>query len=137
MVFFFVLGRVCVPIDPNRCEEFDPTAVPTLSQVNLFYNDNILTCVLGRGKPSIGFSYLLSFQQGCFCLLLESIRNLHNSIKTLSPPPNTFSCGKGKHHLLTWLEWVYNWSLFRYCIYTCTCTIRKLSENFWTFLVLI
>nr|POF10595.1 dna primase small subunit [Quercus suber] len=26
-------GRVCVPIDPNRCEEFDPTAVPTLSKV--------------------------------------------------------------------------------------------------------
>ncbi|KAK6935505.1 DNA primase, small subunit [Dillenia turbinata] len=24
-------GRVCVPIDPNRCEEFDPTTVPTLS----------------------------------------------------------------------------------------------------------
>ncbi|KAI4356071.1 hypothetical protein L6164_000122 [Bauhinia variegata] len=26
-------GRICVPIDPKRCEEFDPTAVPTLSQV--------------------------------------------------------------------------------------------------------
>ncbi|GAA0184234.1 primase [Lithospermum erythrorhizon] len=26
-------GRVCVPIDPNRCEEFDPAAVPTLSQL--------------------------------------------------------------------------------------------------------
>ncbi|PIA34617.1 hypothetical protein AQUCO_03700124v1 [Aquilegia coerulea] len=24
-------GRVCVPIDPDRCEEFDPTTVPTLS----------------------------------------------------------------------------------------------------------
>ncbi|KAF9613608.1 hypothetical protein IFM89_009434, partial [Coptis chinensis] len=24
-------GRVCVPIDPNKCEEFDPTTVPTLS----------------------------------------------------------------------------------------------------------
>ncbi|KAB2608746.1 DNA primase small subunit [Pyrus ussuriensis x Pyrus communis] len=24
-------GRVCVPIDPNHCEDFDPTAVPTLS----------------------------------------------------------------------------------------------------------
>lgn len=29
-------GRVCVPIDPNCCEEFDPTAVPTLSKVNLY-----------------------------------------------------------------------------------------------------
>ncbi|GAB4857547.1 hypothetical protein Ancab_015455 [Ancistrocladus abbreviatus] len=26
-------GRVCVPIDPNHCEEFDPTSVPTLSQL--------------------------------------------------------------------------------------------------------
>ncbi|KAF9685633.1 hypothetical protein SADUNF_Sadunf03G0074800 [Salix dunnii] len=26
-------GRVCVPIDPNNCDEFDPTAVPTLSQL--------------------------------------------------------------------------------------------------------
>lgn len=26
-------GRVCVPIDPNHCDEFDPTTVPTLSQL--------------------------------------------------------------------------------------------------------
>jgi hypothetical protein len=26
-------GRVCVPIDPQKCETFDPTTVPTLSQV--------------------------------------------------------------------------------------------------------
>ncbi|XP_065880082.1 uncharacterized protein [Euphorbia lathyris] len=26
-------GRVCVPIDPRRCDEFDPTAVPTLAQL--------------------------------------------------------------------------------------------------------
>ncbi|KAG5249126.1 DNA primase small [Salix suchowensis] len=26
-------GRVCVPIDPDHCDEFDPTAVPTLSQL--------------------------------------------------------------------------------------------------------
>ncbi|KAL5074582.1 hypothetical protein RYX36_013566 [Vicia faba] len=26
-------GRVCVPIDQNRCDEFDPTTVPTLFQV--------------------------------------------------------------------------------------------------------
>ncbi|KAK1265239.1 hypothetical protein QJS04_geneDACA022454 [Acorus gramineus] len=27
-------GRVCVPIDPDRCEDFDPTAVPALSEVS-------------------------------------------------------------------------------------------------------
>ncbi|KAL7165531.1 hypothetical protein ACSBR2_041252 [Camellia fascicularis] len=26
-------GRVCIPIDPNHCEEFDPTTVPTLSKL--------------------------------------------------------------------------------------------------------
>ncbi|VFQ70514.1 unnamed protein product [Cuscuta campestris] len=26
-------GRVCIPIDPNECDEFDPSAVPTLSQL--------------------------------------------------------------------------------------------------------
>lgn len=26
-------GRVCIPIDPNSCEEFDPTTVPTLSKL--------------------------------------------------------------------------------------------------------
>ncbi|KAK1264395.1 hypothetical protein QJS04_geneDACA022938 [Acorus gramineus] len=26
-------GRVCVPIDPDRCEDFDPTAVPALSEL--------------------------------------------------------------------------------------------------------
>ncbi|CAA7043599.1 unnamed protein product [Microthlaspi erraticum] len=26
-------GRVCVPIDPKKCDEFDPLAVPTLSQL--------------------------------------------------------------------------------------------------------
>ena len=49
---FFVLGRVCVPIDPKRCEEFDPTTVPTLSQVNSFCNDSFLICIPGREKLS-------------------------------------------------------------------------------------
>lgn len=26
-------GRVCVPIDPQRVDEFDPTAVPTVAQL--------------------------------------------------------------------------------------------------------
>lgn len=26
-------GRICVPIDPERCDEFDPTTVPTVAQL--------------------------------------------------------------------------------------------------------
>ncbi|KAJ4711903.1 DNA primase [Melia azedarach] len=26
-------GHVCIPIDPNNCDEFDPTAVPTISEL--------------------------------------------------------------------------------------------------------
>lgn len=29
----FLAGHVCIPIDPNHCEEFDPSTVPTLSTV--------------------------------------------------------------------------------------------------------
>lgn len=60
---FFVLGRVCVPIDPKRCEEFDPTTVPTLSQVNLFCNDNFFICIPGREKLSLGSIICLVFNK--------------------------------------------------------------------------
>lgn len=49
---FIFPGRVCVPIDPQNCEEFDPTSVPTLSQVNAYLTDDlhppciILVCLL-------------------------------------------------------------------------------------------
>ncbi|KAJ4786567.1 DNA primase [Rhynchospora pubera] len=26
-------GRICIPIDPKKCEEFDPTSVPTVAQL--------------------------------------------------------------------------------------------------------
>jgi hypothetical protein len=32
-LFDFFLGYVCVPIDANNCDDFDPKAVPTLSLV--------------------------------------------------------------------------------------------------------
>lgn len=36
-LFILVPGRVCIPIDPKDCEEFDPTTVPTLSEVSILY----------------------------------------------------------------------------------------------------
>lgn len=36
-LFLVVPGRVCIPIDPKDCEEFDPTTVPTLSEVSILY----------------------------------------------------------------------------------------------------
>ncbi|EPS59512.1 hypothetical protein M569_15291, partial [Genlisea aurea] len=35
-------GRVCVPIDPERCDEFDPSEVPTLSGLLQELNDGII-----------------------------------------------------------------------------------------------
>lgn len=37
------LGRVCIPIDPNHCDEFDPTAVPSLSKVH--YTIHVMDCL--------------------------------------------------------------------------------------------
>ncbi|TKY57229.1 DNA primase small subunit [Spatholobus suberectus] len=81
-------GRVCVPIDPNRCEEFDPTTVPTLSQVNLSCNDNLLTCIPGRGKLSIGSVICLVFNRDVSIYYLGVSGTC---IKTLAPVSNTFS----------------------------------------------
>jgi len=83
MVFFFVLGRVCVPIDPNRCDEFDPTTVPTLSQVNIFCNDNFMTCIQGRGKLSTGSVICVVFVRDVPIYYLESIWNMHNETCSL------------------------------------------------------
>lgn len=37
-------GRVCVPIDPDRCDEFDPFVVPTLTslidELNAYEKEN-------------------------------------------------------------------------------------------------
>lgn len=104
MVFFFVVGRVCVPIDPNRCDEFDPTTVPTLSQVNLFCNDNFLTCIQGRGKLSTGSVICVFFMRE---VPIYYLTVFGTCIVKLAPFSNTFSCGKRKYHLLTWLKWGY------------------------------
>ena len=28
-----IVGRVCIPIDPNKAEQFDPMSVPTITQL--------------------------------------------------------------------------------------------------------
>ncbi|KAK4843018.1 hypothetical protein QYF36_002905 [Acer negundo] len=35
-------GRVCIPIDPENCEDFDPTAVPTLSELLQELNTGVI-----------------------------------------------------------------------------------------------
>ena len=37
-LFIFILERVCVPINPQVCEKFDPLAVPTLSKLSAELN---------------------------------------------------------------------------------------------------
>lgn len=33
LLYLFIPGRICVPINPEHCDEFDPTTVPTVAQV--------------------------------------------------------------------------------------------------------
>ncbi|KAK7372842.1 hypothetical protein VNO80_06230 [Phaseolus coccineus] len=40
-------GRVCVPIDPNRCDDFDPTTVPTLSQIEELNYEGLISDIDG------------------------------------------------------------------------------------------
>lgn len=129
MVFFFVVGRVCVPIDPNRCDEFDPTTVPTLSQVNLFCNDNFLTCIQGRGKLSTGSVICVFFMRE---VPIYYLTVFGTCIVKLAPFSNTFSCGKRKYHLLTWLKWGYK-------VYACISPLHlqfcTIIFFFWTLFV--
>ena len=38
--FSYLTGRVCIPINPEKIEEFNPLEVPTLSQILSEYNKN-------------------------------------------------------------------------------------------------
>lgn len=67
-------GRVCVPIDPNNCEEFDPTAVPTLSQLLQELNmsgsradtdDELDRTSLGRAVRYFRSSFLQPLLKSC------------------------------------------------------------------------
>lgn len=41
--YCFITGRVCIPIDPNNCDDFDPTTVPSLSEVFFIYFIDVLS----------------------------------------------------------------------------------------------
>lgn len=77
-------GRVCVPIDPNNCEEFDPTAVPTLSQLLQELNmsgsradmdDELDRTSLGRAVRYFRSSFLQPLLKSC----KEEIESAYNS----------------------------------------------------------
>ena len=76
-------GRVCVPIDPKRCEEFDPTTVPTLSQLieELNYEGSRADVDGESNRTSLGNAITLfrsSFLQPLLKACKEEIENSYN-----------------------------------------------------------
>ncbi|PRQ21994.1 putative DNA primase, small subunit [Rosa chinensis] len=59
-------GRVCVPIDPNRCEEFDPTAVPTLSTLIEELNNEGLRAEADNEQDRTSLGKSIRFFQSSF-----------------------------------------------------------------------
>ncbi|XP_050377536.1 uncharacterized protein LOC126794798 [Argentina anserina] len=59
-------GRVCVPIDPNRCEEFDPTAVPTLSTLVEELNNGGLRAEADNERDRTSLGKSIRFFQSSF-----------------------------------------------------------------------
>lgn len=77
-------GRVCVPIDPNNCDEFDPTTVPTLSQLLEELNKGGLRqdAESERDKTSLGESvryFRSSFLQPLLKSCKEEIESSYNA----------------------------------------------------------
>ncbi|XP_059443736.1 uncharacterized protein LOC132175726 [Corylus avellana] len=78
-------GRVCVPIDPNCCEEFDPTAVPTLSKLLEEMNVGALRPDVDNAewdRTSLGKSirfFRSSFLQPLLKSCKEEIENSYNA----------------------------------------------------------
>ncbi|XP_062026874.1 uncharacterized protein LOC133743106 [Rosa rugosa] len=59
-------GRVCVPIDPNHCEEFDPTAVPTLSTLIEELNNEGLRAEADNERDRTALGKSIRFFQSSF-----------------------------------------------------------------------
>eukprot|EP00268_Persea_americana_P056814 TRINITY_DN6751_c0_g1_i4.p1 TRINITY_DN6751_c0_g1~~TRINITY_DN6751_c0_g1_i4.p1 ORF type:complete len:413 (-),score=70.75 TRINITY_DN6751_c0_g1_i4:299-1537(-) len=65
-------GRVCIPIDPEHCDDFDPTAVPTLSELleelnssRADVNDEFNRTSLGRSVKFFRTSFLEPLLKSC------------------------------------------------------------------------
>lgn len=60
-------GRVCIPIDPDNCEKFDPLSVPTLQtlidEINAYVEDDVKE--QGRRKVA-GTDRLVAFASSQF-----------------------------------------------------------------------
>lgn len=82
-------GHVCVPIDPNCCEEFDPTAVPTLAKLLEEINMGDLRADADNewDRTSLGKSIMFfrsSFLQPLLKSCKEEIENSYNAKLQLS-----------------------------------------------------
>ncbi|BFG31929.1 hypothetical protein CerSpe_182040 [Prunus speciosa] len=90
-------GRVCVPIDPDHCEEFDPTAVPTLSNLLEQLNIGGLRAEVDNewDRTSLGKSirfFRSSFLQPLLKSCKEEMESSYNA--KLQQSKNSFSCAK-------------------------------------------
>ncbi|KAF3665151.1 hypothetical protein FXO38_09745 [Capsicum annuum] len=73
-------GLVCIPINPKNCDEFDPSAVPTLSQISGFFGTQV------RRNPSSRSVHRDSQQheETLYCMKLMAIIRLstaHDKLK--------------------------------------------------------
>ncbi|KAK8599135.1 hypothetical protein V6N13_077069 [Hibiscus sabdariffa] len=95
-------GRVCVPIDPNNCDEFDPTTVPTLSQLVEELNREGLRQDAENewDRTSLGESikfFRTTFLQPLLKSCKEDIESSYNA--KLQQSKNTLSCRTQSNHL--------------------------------------
>ncbi|KAK4741239.1 hypothetical protein SAY87_024827 [Trapa incisa] len=77
-------GRVCIPIDPSNCEEFDPTTVPTLSmlleELNRGYSRDDFTDELDRTSLGKSIRYFRSsFLQPLLRSCKEEMESSYNA----------------------------------------------------------
>ncbi|KAF6140890.1 hypothetical protein GIB67_042303 [Kingdonia uniflora] len=78
-------GRVCVPIDPDHCEEFDPTAVPTLYTLREELNASRADTENGRDGKVIQFEIARDEEPIKLVMLTNIFGCLASHLKNSSP----------------------------------------------------